>query len=181
MFFELIHSTEEKRPEINFSTPTNSSIDWEEASAVIVGDLPLENYVPLHISIKSKSYDKWHGYLDGGMGGMFSADFIDSWDDDEFEYYSFLPVFLNASVYYFLRRNQLVDCLDRDRSNLLYYKSNPSEIMTINAFAFTSTAPKYRFFSIPEYPLRIFASQELQARFQRNPFKGVAFVPLLQK
>ncbi len=172
-------SYEDDRPEIDFDDEFNAANDWLTIGEVIDGTLSEDHYpAKVVIKVNDPRATDWHCYMDGGLGGLFSARFIECVESDALERFSLFPAQLNSAEYFFLRCDDPLDCLDRRQSTFEVFPHDPSRIMHITHYSFVDDRiPDGILFCIPDAH-RLFATPAIADKVARAQLKGVLFSEL---
>ena len=85
---------------------------------------------------------------------------------------------MNDREYLFLRDENPIDCLDRKRSDLDVYQSDPSKILNVRHFVFTSDVPSDPVLFCLPGSFRLFATESLAKRIARSDLRGIVVEPL---
>ena len=87
----------------------------------------------------------------------------------------FLPLSVNGSPFFGLVIRNVLDVLDRQRSELEYFPSAPDRVMSIRRYAFKDLGST-RAFKIPETPTRKFATEPVRQAYLASGIPGLRFV-----
>ncbi len=173
-------SVERRRPRIDFEIPQNGAgFDWLRVGDVIEDERPLEDYVAPRLVVPRPDALDWHFYSDMCSGGMLSeraANLLRPYLD---QYFMLLPASINDAPYFMLKSIDSLDCLDRERSDLVYFNDNdPGRVMRVRKYVFhLNRIPDPLIFAIPEFPKRAFCTQTVRRIVTESGLKGFDFTP----
>lgn len=167
-------SIEDDRPVIEFDAPANRGIDWARLDAVLQGERPLADCPEVGVVVQAPDALAWGFYSVPGTLGLISAALVEHIGPSAFRLFHLLPAKLNDAVYFFLKPVETLPCLDLARSEVAYFRSNPSHVKAITKYAFTKSMISDPLFSIPELP-RLFATPPVRDSVIRSGIPGVRF------
>jgi hypothetical protein len=175
---KLSPSTEDSRPQIDFTLPKNAAIDWLAVGEVTRGAPGADVHAPLHITILRSDAVDWHYYLCGGPELMSDAlvELIRPFSEPHL---SFLPASLNGARYYIVLPRDPLDCLDVDASQCHFFRSNPAKVMHIKKYRFQAGCivdPKV--FRIPQLRYELFATESIKDIVEDAGLRGISFTTL---
>jgi hypothetical protein len=163
-------------PRINFSIPSNRRYDWLKIGEMIEGALPVDIKVFKSIKIKVTTSLKKFDALSFDGGILISSSAKQFLELAQLEGIEFLPALVNDMDYAFLIVRRTIDCLDRDRSILVPFRSDPNSIKTITKYVFKKNlVPKRAIFKIPQRNL-IFVTDTIKDEFQKSGLVGFKFI-----
>ena len=87
----------------------------------------------------------------------------------------FVPLSVNGSPFFGLVIRTVLDVLDRQRSELKYFRSAPDDVMSIKRYAFKDLGSA-RVFKIPESPGSKFATEPVRQAYLASGLSGLRFV-----
>jgi hypothetical protein len=171
-------TVEEDRPLIDFQFEENRSNNWLAIDQVLRGERPIEEYPAAHISVMHKAATEWDFYSVPGTFGLFSqraVDLLAPYTSDNFD---FLEARLCRLPFYFVKTRRLLDCLDRQRSVLVWFRSDPTRVKKIERHSFRKDLIEDpSLFSIPEQH-GLFATQSVRTFIEQRRLKGFKFTDL---
>lgn len=172
--YEVRPTSEDYRPVIVFHDPRNAENDWLLAEEVLEGTRDELEYPEIVIHVEHPEATKWHGYVDGGMGGLYSEAFVRFLGSEALSDFQLLPASLNGSRYYFLKRVNWLECLDLVNSKYEYFRSNREKIRSISEAVFVEEGvPRDRLFVVPQMREILLASEEMVERILKGGYRGV--------
>ena len=176
--YECRPSLEDDRPQIDFELPENCRNDWLAVGEVVDGTRPRSQFPRVVIRVVHPEATKWDCFMDGGVRGLYSNRFLDVVGAGALRGLVPLPATLNGESYYFLRYEQPVDCLDLARSELVYFRSNPTHVKSILHYAFDpARVPADACFCLPEVPY-LLLTEAVADRIRHAGLRGVRLIPL---
>jgi hypothetical protein len=94
-------------------------------------------------------------------------------------HFSLLEAYVNGVLFYILRIEHRLDCLDKVNSKITYFKSSPNDVKRIERYHFRKEKiPDPTFFVIPEIQTHVFASQSIRDAIMANQLKGIAAIDI---
>jgi hypothetical protein len=133
--FEFAPSVEETRPDIDFAHSANASIDWLAIGDIVDGSRSDDGYQVPNLAVRGRDACRWHYYSCGGLW-LLSKPLMETVRPRAMPRFQFFPALLNSEPYYFVGQRVPLDCLDRIRSRVRYFKSNPGKIMQVDEYQF---------------------------------------------
>lgn len=89
----------------------------------------------------------------------------------------FLPlVELKGRQYFAMNVLQLVDCLDLERSLIMYSSSDSERVLHISSYVFRLDRVREPLFKVPQYPADVFATDPVLKLVQEEGLRGVSFL-----
>lgn len=171
-------SVEDDRPYIDFTKTKNRQNDWLAIGAGVEHRLPAAAIPPLaSIVVDHPEATHWDCYRDGGLGGLFSQRFVNAVGAEALRCFVLIPALLNGEIYFFLRCEHPVDCLDHSKSEYKGFPHDPTSIMQIMHHAFFEERIPDGLFCIP-VSKRLLATHAVVRRIKKAGLKGVATPPL---
>lgn len=172
--YEVRPTSEDYRPVIVFHDSRNAENDWLLAEEVLEGVRDELEYPEIAIHVEHRDAVTWHGYVDGGMGGLYSEAFVRFLGSDALSDFQLLPASLNGARYYFLKRVNWRDCFDLVNSKYEYFRSNREKIRSISEPVFVEEGvPRDRLFVVPQMRGILLASEEMVERILKGGYRGV--------
>ncbi len=172
--YEIKASSEDFRPVINFLDSRNAENDWLLAEEVLMGDRDESEFPKISIHVEHAEGTTWHGYSDGGQGGLYSEEFLRFLGGEVLDDFLLFPAHLNGANYYFLKRLNWRDCFDLVNSQYQFFKSSSEKIRTISAFVFLEeNVPRDRLFAITQASTKLLACEELAERIEAGGYRGI--------
>lgn len=92
-------------------------------------------------------------------------------------FFDFVPIAINDVPFLFLNQKAALDCLDRKRSVVTYFKSDPARIMEVKKYCFTQGAiidPLV--FPLPDTNYGLYATQTVKKAVEKARLRGVYFL-----
>jgi hypothetical protein len=176
--FEFDYSVEDERPVIAFDTPANQGIDWLRLGAILRGERPSADYHEIRVVVQDPDASSWGIYSVPGTLGLISAEAVERIGRPVFRLYELLPAKINEADYYFLKPMEVLPCLDREKSEIILFRSNPSRVKEIRKYVFKKAMiPDPLVFSIPESLARLFATPGVYERVVQSRIPGFCFTP----
>jgi hypothetical protein len=171
-------SFEEERPVIEFDASVNRGIDWGLLDAVLQGERPLTDYQEIGVVVSSSSATSWSFYSVPGTLGLMSTKLVEKIGSAAFNLFHLLPAKLNDAEYFFLKPSKTLSCLDLAKSEVVYFRNNPTRIKAIKRYAFKKQMiSDSLLFSIPDIP-GLFATPFIRESVVRSGILGVQFTSL---
>jgi hypothetical protein len=145
-------SSDETRPFIDFQIPENGrQIDWLRIANVLRGDRSLDEYESVSLVVDHPEATNWDFYSCGGTMGLLSERAARSLGPHASICFDLVEASVNEAPFFFLRVREFLDCLDRARSDVVLYPSDPAAIMKFKRYAFfKDRIPDPALFMIPE-------------------------------
>ncbi len=172
--YEVRPTSEDYRPVIVFHDSRNAENDWLLAEEVLEGVRDELEYPEIAIHVEHRDAVTWHGYVDGGMGGLYSEAFVRFLGSDVLSDFQLLPANLNGARYYFLKRMNWLECFDLVNSKYKYFRSNREKIRSISEAVFVEEGvPRDRLFAVPQMREVLLASEEMVERILKGGYRGV--------
>lgn len=93
-------------------------------------------------------------------------------------YAEFLPlIVLNGTQYFAINVTCLIDCLDFEKSDVIYAPYDNSHIMSVNRYTFIDSKVRDTpIFKIKEWPFDVLVTESFVNQVQRFDLKGAEFV-----
>jgi hypothetical protein len=174
--FECAASSEKDQPEINFNHPVNKQNDWLLIGEILDGIRDTDEYPYIEIYVEDDDATDWDIYFSGGRL-LFSSHFVDTVGENSFYGLVPLPAYLNGAEYWYLRCEQPLDCIDRERSKYKTFPSNPKKIMTLYEAIFKETEiPEDTCFTHPDRTNCLFMTQSVADRLLAAGIKGMKLI-----
>jgi hypothetical protein len=168
-------SVEDTRPIIDFTHAACQKINWQRIDEVLHGQRPVADYQEVSIPVEAPDATSWDYYSVPGTLGLISHKATELIGHSAFRLYQVLLAHLNGEQYYFLRPTDLLPCLDRENSEVVTFRSNPSRIKEIKKYSFKKELiDPYLFFCIPE-SASLFATEAVYQVSRRGKLAGFDF------
>lgn len=163
-------------PEIDFSKPPNSEIDWagfdelrEIEGMASACSSPRFNF---SVSLGKKKIDILR----------LNADFIVSEKTKKLvenlgcAKCEWLPVMVNSEVYYLWILRTVLDCLDKKHSKIIFFPGKQDRIMAVKKYVFDKNSiPEIAVFKIPQKKNTIFFSPKAKEYIESAGVNGFRF------
>jgi len=176
--YELDCSVEEDRPFIDFEQPENARQDWGMINEMIDDRVAVERPISIVITVGSPDALDWDFYMLPGTLGVVSRRAREVLAPFANRHFDFIELRLNDAPYFILRGTCPLDCLNRSRSELLFFKSNPAKVMEIRRYSFNrSVITDPIMFWIPERTGRIFCTPSVRDAVLKN-LRGARIRPV---
>ena len=173
-------SIEEDRPEINFGRPENKKTDWLLVDQVLRGERREEDYPSILVLVDHPEAERWDYYSVAGTCGLMSQRAVDLLEPYALPYFKFFQAWLNGASFFFPKRIHTLDCLDRQRSILVPFRTDPTHVKEIKRYRFRmESIIDPVLFSIPEVP-SMFASQTIERLVRERELRGFGFVDTME-
>ncbi len=173
--YEIGVSLEEEYPSIDWGSRDNKKIDNLMMARMLDGDLPINYnfFNSLNIDISS---DNRFDVLDVSVRLLVSSkakNYIESFSIPNLE---FVLTRVNNTEFYNLIVKNVVDCLDKQNSEIAYFRSNPTKIKRIKRYKFNKqnlNSPSI--FRLPEVKFPIFVTEDIKNSFEVSDLVGFRF------
>jgi hypothetical protein len=177
--FELSSSVEEGRPQIDFTLEQNRRLDWLKVDKILRGLRDVSEWETLSIASGHPGATAWDCFMDTGLG-LFSQRAVEAIGYDAFGMFDLMDAKLDGEPHYFLRPNSVLDCLDRDRSELVFFPHDPSRVMKIRRYSFRDVPRLHHalVFRIPESLGRLFATEPILRRIEDHHLRGLQMIQI---
>ncbi|MEZ5941665.1 MAG: hypothetical protein R3C18_09750 [Planctomycetaceae bacterium] len=171
-------SDDETGPFIDFETPENGTcVPWELIGDILLGEQPAELWPDVKLTAHGKGIDEWHYFSVPGTFGAVSQEVVKCIGDFMREYFQFFPSTISDRTFYFLQNISSLDCLDRDRSDIVFFPHDASRVMRIKSYRFRAGCiADPLVFVIPETTTELFATQGVKRIIERHNLDGFKFL-----
>lgn len=176
-------SVDERYPRIDFSHPKNRGVDWLGLAALIdggsqasdpFGHSPVITVVPKGRK-RSLAVDAL--WLEHRV--LVSERARRTFGELKMPEVEFLALTVNEEPFYALRVSRRIDCLDRERSRIQYFQSDPTRILTIRRHVFRKEhVPDPALFELPGSRARLFATSGVKLAAEHAGLVGIEFVDI---
>jgi len=160
-------------PWVPYDDPRNQGIDWQYLADVLDAKAPPDperlDAIDIHAPGEAPFESLWVG-SDILVSDLLRRALKPACEGDV----EFLPLRVNGSRFYALLVVNTLDVLDRERSELKYYRST-DQVITIRRYAFTDVG-ETRVFKIPEDPGSTFATKPVRHAYRESRVPGLRFV-----
>lgn len=173
-------SAERDKPRIDMLLPENAwkHYDWVTIGEVLKGRWALDKYVVPTVYIKHPDVPLWDYYW-GPAGPLVSPSLKQYFESIPSPCFSFLPAYINEYEYYFFRKERSIDCLDRERSDILWSPSDLKKVLYVEKYAFKFEHLRDpMLFAIPESGKEPFLTQGVKKGIEDAGFRGIVFTEL---
>jgi len=145
-------------------------IEWADLETILRGARTAADYQTLTLAPSDPEAWDIHECGPFGMISAAAANVLASFLKTSFE---LLEVTVGTAPYYFLRGLDFVECLDRKRSVLHFFKSDPTSIKNVEKYVFRKKLiPRDSLFRIPEAPNEVFATDAAASAIRRSNLRG---------
>lgn len=167
---------DEREPEVPYDHPQNQEIDWPLVGDLLEGNIPtddtylanLDIYVPADHPFDALRIDS-RILLSERLAAALEPHCKPDAD--------FLPLLVNGRRFYALLVVTMLNVLDLSRSDVTYFRSNPSKVKSIRKYAFVEGADTLaKVFRLPEDPGRTFAVDSVRDAYLASGIPGLRFV-----
>lgn len=174
----MVPSAEDDRPVIEFDAPVNQQIDWQQVDQVFQGERSPDDYQSPHVTVAGPDATSWDCYSVPGTLGLFSTRAVEAIGHAALYLYTLFPATLNEARYHFLKPNTVLPVLDRTRSDVITFRSDPGRVKDITRYAFhTDRLSGPLVFSIPELP-GLFVTASVYQLLLRYNIRGINLIPV---
>ncbi|MFN7139667.1 MAG: imm11 family protein [Limisphaerales bacterium] len=174
--FSLVFAHDNGFPSIDFSIPANRNYNWLELGEMLDGQKPIDlsftSSINITVTNKSKRFDclSFNGRL---LISSAAKQVFEGLQQSEIRYAS---LFVNSLPYYLMIVDRVIDCLDRDRSEIKSFPGDPTKIMAIKRYVLRKEAfGHFEIFRIPEHPTRVFVTESVKERIEASSLAGFGF------
>lgn len=178
-------SVDEGYPRIDFSHPKNRGVDWLGLAALIDGDSQSRQYPehPAVITVVPKGRKRSLAvdalWLEHRV--LVSERARRALGELKLPGVEFLALTVNEEPFFALRVSRQIDCLDRERSRIQYFQSDPTRILTIRRHVFRKEhVPDPALFELPGSRARLFATVGVKLAAENAGLVGIEFVDIEQ-
>jgi hypothetical protein len=177
--FEIVPAKDREQPQID-NTKQYNEYDWMTVSDILHKNASKQRYVPPTLSVEHATPTLWDYYYEPGEGGeIVSARLKDIIQPMSQHFFSFLPVYINGHQFYFFVGEDYLDCLDREKSDILWSPSDPNKVLVVRRFAFRNGILEDPLvFRIPEFNSRTFCTEGVKGAVEARQCRGIAFTPV---
>jgi hypothetical protein len=169
--FILMTSWEDER-ESHELRPKNGS--WNSIGEILRGERPVSEYEPLDLVGPISNAPDWDFYNCPGTLGMLSRRAVEIFEPYLATCFQPLEATVNGSPFFFLRIISTIDCLNRERSTIIPFNSDPTDIMRIERYYFKKDLiPDPVLFVIPEGSPHLFGSHSIPGLITKNSLRGI--------
>ncbi len=167
-------------PTIDADSPqTEKTYSWWNIGEIVLGEIPVEQYQPLRLATTGAHAGKWDVFGVPLTFGLFSQAAIDAIGKYMTGYFDLLPAFVDDRKFYLPRLVKQLDCLDRAKSTIEPFRSNPQSIMLIIKYAFfKDRIPDPAVFAIPERRYSMYATDSVKNAAEAAKLQGLYFVDM---
>jgi hypothetical protein len=174
--FQIGISNERDRPMIDDTKPENNRYNWGAIGNILRGTSSKRDYSPPEITVDDPSAMLWDYFLAPAGPALVSRRLRDYFLSVGSQCFSFLPALINEHEYYLIADAGSIDCLDRDRSKLMFAPDNPNKVALIREYVIrTELLHDPLLFSIPEFPLRLLCTEGVRREVESRRFRGLRF------
>jgi hypothetical protein len=172
-------SDDEERPRIDFQNPSNGTqVPWLLIGEILEGNLSSDQYIPISFVVDDDDTIIWDTFPIPGTNGLISKNAADVLHDSMAECFECLEASVNESPYFLLRSIGSIDCLDRDKSRIIYTDDEHTDINFIEKHEFKmDLVPERSLFRIPQVRT-LFATEAVRKVVEDAKLKGFYFVDL---
>jgi len=142
---------------------------------------PLKGYKPPRYVCEHPDAKSWDYFPHMGSKGVLSKGAVELLTPFAKDYFEFLPLTINGAPYYFLRIKQVLDCLNRERSEFLMDDENGSIIMIERVVFRVDEIPDSSFFCVPEARTGPFGTEDVVDVIQGHKLQGFRFYDTAKK
>lgn len=141
---------------------------------------PVEEYTPRVYKCSSLDVRILDFIPSEGTRGLFSQRFVDTIRSYIRPCFTLLPATLNGAPFYFLRREDSLDCLDAAQSTVRYFDDEKrTKIMSIKRFSFnTETLHCPLVFGLPGYLGFVFWTKPIVDICVKARLNGIRFITI---
>ncbi len=138
---------------------------------------PIDNWAPPPITVRGKS-KRLRDFVSWMLMAPVVSDRAKGALEELLEpHVQVLPLIqLRGKQYYAINVTRLVDCLDRQRSDVVYDRRDSSRILNIYRFRFAaSRLESVPIFKLPDYPDEVFVRGSFVEAVKKHDLRGAAF------
>ena len=175
--YELRYSyKKQERPIVDFSLPENGrKVSWSLIGQILEDKAPTGLYKPVHLVVKEANATEWDTYSAAGTYGLMSQRAVALVGDSMTLCFEFLEAYINEAPYFLLKPTGHLDCLDYDKSDIVYWDIDPYNIKTIKHCSFhKQQIPEAIVFRLPDWH-GLFATAPIKAMIDKAGLKGFCF------
>lgn len=172
--FIVSSSLQNKRPEIDFEDDAISeATDWMLVGDILSGEVSAKKYSEVKLKLRARDACKWDFYRCGSALGLISQKAADVLRKSAAKSFALLPASINGSPYYFLRVKGSIDCLDKKKSEIVPFRSDPKAIQWIEKYVFRKKQlVDPSLFVIPEGIWHLLATDGVRGLIEAHKLKG---------
>jgi hypothetical protein len=174
--FQIGPHNDREQPQID-NTREENEYDWASVADVLMRHASKRNYVPPQLVVEHPSPELWEYFYEAGAAGqLISARLRDLIAPFSHPCFSFLPAYINGHEYYFFVSEESIDCLDREKSDILWSPSTSNKVLLVKRYAFHMHVLKDPLvFRIPEFSSRVFCTEGVKRVVDARQFRGIKF------
>lgn len=178
--FQVVASSDEAAPAIDFERQENSTNSWLAIDDMIRGNMATDQAIlrRTKVLVDAPQGDACDMFPVSGTTGLFSERAVEVFGNALSDYAELLQITVNDKPYFFLKPTNRLPCLDRERSIVVPFPSDPKSVMKIKKYVFDkSRIHDPVVFFIPEVPY-LFCTETIIQRSKAACLRWICFDPV---
>jgi hypothetical protein len=163
-------------PRIDFSCPENRHYDWLSVGEMIDGSRKPDTSLLSSINIKVSTRRQFD-CLSFSAKLLVSDAAREVFEKEVPRDCNFVSLRVNRQRFHILLAHNIVDALDKAKSELQYFAKDPKRVMLIRKYCFKKTMiPDPSLFRIPENVIRIFVTDTVKNAIEYSKLAGFQII-----